>query len=140
MTRFGGGWTREDVLRILKDSRIGKLWRAGMMLAVALRAGGLIALGNAWLAAAALVIAAAVGRLVILAVMAVVPPVPAREGLAKDVGQVADWGTSRAEQCGARRCCCLPSCTTLAVFCCRVSRSPSSSSGSVATCCGASAG
>lgn len=90
---FGGGWTREDVLRILKDSRIGSYGALGLMLAVALRAGGLIALGDAWLAAAALVIAGAVGRLVILALMAVVPPVPAREGLAKDVGQVADWGT-----------------------------------------------
>ena len=90
---FGGGWTREDVLRILKDSRIGSYGALGLVLAVALRAGGLMALDNVWLAAAALVIAGAVGRLVILVVMAVVPPVPARDGLAKDVGQVADWGT-----------------------------------------------
>lgn len=90
---FGGGWTREDVLRILKDSRIGSYGALGLVLAVALRAGGLIALGDVWSAVAALVIAGMVGRLVILAVMAVVPPVPARDGLAKDVGQVADWGT-----------------------------------------------
>ncbi len=89
---FGGGWTREDVLKILKDSRIGSYGALGLVLAVALRAGGLIALADVWSAAAALVIAGAVGRLVILAVMAVVPPVPARDGLAKDVGQVADWG------------------------------------------------
>ncbi len=90
---FGGGWTREDVLTILKDSRIGSYGALGLVLAVALRAGGLMALGDVWSAVAALVIAGAIGRLVILAVMAVVPPVPAREGLAKDVGQVADWGT-----------------------------------------------
>jgi adenosylcobinamide-GDP ribazoletransferase len=90
---FGGGWTRDDVLRILKDSRIGSYGALGLMLAVALRAGGLIALGDVWHAAAVLVIAGMAGRLVILAVMAVVPPVPARDGLAKDVGQVADWGT-----------------------------------------------
>jgi adenosylcobinamide-GDP ribazoletransferase len=90
---FGGGWTREDVLRILKDSRIGSYGALGLVLAVALRAGGLIALGDVWHVAAALVVAGGVGRLVILAVMAVVPPVPARDGLAKDVGQVADWGT-----------------------------------------------
>lgn len=90
---FGGGWTREDVLRILKDSRIGSYGALGLVLAVALRAGGLIALGDVWHAAATLVVAGGVGRLVILAVMAVVPPVPARDGLAKDVGQVADWGT-----------------------------------------------
>jgi adenosylcobinamide-GDP ribazoletransferase len=90
---FGGGWTRDDVLRILKDSRIGSYGALGLILAVALRAGALIALDNAWLAAAALVIAGAFARLIILAVMAVVPPVPARDGLAKDVGQVADWST-----------------------------------------------
>jgi adenosylcobinamide-GDP ribazoletransferase len=90
---FGGGWTRDDVLRILKDSRIGSYGALGVILAVALRAGGLMALNSVWLAAAALVIAGAVGRLVILAVMVVVPPVPAREGLAKDVGQVANWDT-----------------------------------------------
>lgn len=90
---FGGGWTRDDVLRILKDSRVGSYGALGLFFAVALRAGGLIALADAWNAAAALVIAGAFGRLAILAVMAVVPPVPARDGLAKDVGQVADWTT-----------------------------------------------
>jgi adenosylcobinamide-GDP ribazoletransferase len=90
---FGGGWTRDDVLRILKDSRIGSYGALGLILAVALRAGGLIALSDPWAAAAVLTIAGAVGRLVILAVMAVVAPVPARDGLAKDVGQVADWET-----------------------------------------------
>jgi adenosylcobinamide-GDP ribazoletransferase len=90
---FGGGWTRDDVLRILKDSRIGSYGALGLFFAVALRAGGLIALADAWSAAAALLIAGTFGRLAILAVMAVVPPVPAREGLAKDVGQVADWST-----------------------------------------------
>jgi adenosylcobinamide-GDP ribazoletransferase len=90
---FGGGWTRDDVLRILKDSRIGSYGALGLVLAVGLRAGGLIALSDPWAAAAVLVIAGTMGRLVILAVMAVVPPVPARDGLAKDVGQVADWET-----------------------------------------------
>ena len=92
---FGGGWTREDVLKILKDSRIGSYGALGLVLAVALRAGALISLGDIWSAAAALIIAGAAGRLLILAVMALVPPVPAREGLAKDVGQIADWGTFR---------------------------------------------
>lgn len=90
---FGGGWTRDDVLRILKDSRIGSYGALGLFFAVALRGGGLIALADAWSAALALVIAGVFGRLAILAVMAVVPPVPARDGLAKDVGQVADWTT-----------------------------------------------
>jgi adenosylcobinamide-GDP ribazoletransferase len=90
---FGGGWTREEVLRILKDSRIGSYGALGLLFAIALRAGGLIAMADPWKAAMALVISGAMGRLVILAVMALVPPVPARDGLAKDVGQVADWKT-----------------------------------------------
>jgi adenosylcobinamide-GDP ribazoletransferase len=90
---FGGGWTREDVLRILKDSRVGSFGALGLLLAILLRAGGLIAAVSVVKAALVLVFAGAVGRLVILAVMSVVPPVPAREGLSKDVGQEADWGT-----------------------------------------------
>jgi adenosylcobinamide-GDP ribazoletransferase len=90
---FGGGWTREDVLRILKDSRVGSFGALGLILAVALRAGGLIDLGTAASAGFALIVSGAVGRQLILAIMSLVPPVPAREGLSKDVGQVADWAT-----------------------------------------------
>lgn len=90
---FGGGWTRDDVLRILKDSRIGSYGALGLGLAVALRAAGLIAIADPWNVAIAFVISGVLGRLTILAVMSLVPPVPARDGLAKDVGQVADWAT-----------------------------------------------
>ena len=38
---FGGGWTRDDVLRILKDSRVGAYGALGLGLAVALRGGSL---------------------------------------------------------------------------------------------------
>ncbi len=41
---FGGGWTRDDVLRILKDSRVGSYGVLGLGLAVALRATGIAAL------------------------------------------------------------------------------------------------
>jgi alpha-ribazole phosphatase len=34
---FGGGWTRDDILRILKDSRLGSFGALGLILAVALR-------------------------------------------------------------------------------------------------------
>src|SRR5262249_57362946 len=36
---FGGGWSREDVLRIMKDSRIGSFGVLGLALALLLRAG-----------------------------------------------------------------------------------------------------
>ena len=90
---FGGGWTREDVLRILKDSRVGSFGVMGLILAVALRASGLMAIGSFWPAAVALVVSGAIGRLVVVALMATVPPVAAREGLSKDVGQDATWTT-----------------------------------------------
>jgi adenosylcobinamide-GDP ribazoletransferase len=90
---FGGGWTREDVLRILKDSRVGSFGSLGLILAVALRAAGLMSFADVTSAALALIIAGAIGRLTILAVMAVVPPVPARDGLSKDIGQRASWRT-----------------------------------------------
>ncbi len=90
---FGGGWTRDDVLRILKDSRVGSFGSLGLILAVGLRAAGLMSFPDANAAAIALIIAGALGRTVILAVMAVVPPVPARDGLSKDIGQLASWHT-----------------------------------------------
>ncbi|MFV0496105.1 adenosylcobinamide-GDP ribazoletransferase, partial [Mycobacterium sp.] len=41
---FGGGWTRDDVLRIMKDSRVGSFGALGLMLAVLLRGGCLLSL------------------------------------------------------------------------------------------------
>jgi adenosylcobinamide-GDP ribazoletransferase len=90
---FGGGWTRDDVLRILRDSRVGSFGSLGLMLAVGLRAAGLMSCADVTAAAIAVVCAGAMGRAVILAVMAAVPPVPARDGLSKDIGQLASWRT-----------------------------------------------
>lgn len=83
---FGGGWTRDDVLRILRDSRVGSFGALGLTLAVLLRAGGLAALDPGVLVAAT-VASATLGRWVILLVMATLAPVPGRDGLARDVGQ-----------------------------------------------------
>ena len=83
---FGGGWTREDILRILKDSRVGSFGALGLGLAVLLRAGATAALPPADLLAAT-VAAATWGRFVILPIMALVPPVPDRPGSARDFGQ-----------------------------------------------------
>jgi adenosylcobinamide-GDP ribazoletransferase len=86
---FGGGWTREDTLRILKDSRIGSFGALGLGLAVGLRAAALISIADLERAAFVLIAAGGIGRLVILAVMAAVPPVAGRDGLSKDIGQEA---------------------------------------------------
>ncbi|MEM8931143.1 MAG: adenosylcobinamide-GDP ribazoletransferase [Acidobacteriota bacterium] len=86
---FGGGWTREDVLRILKDSRLGTYGALALFLAVAVRAvavGELIAL-DTMLLFVTVVASAALGRAAIVVLMAWVPPVTGRESLARDVGQ-----------------------------------------------------
>ncbi len=81
---MGGGLTREDKLRIFKDSRIGSYGALGLMLAVALRAALLIALPVEFIGPA-LIASGTLGRLTILLVMAQVAPVVDRAGLAKDI-------------------------------------------------------
>jgi adenosylcobinamide-GDP ribazoletransferase len=86
---FGGGYTAEDVRRIMKDSRIGSYGALGLGLAVALRAVLLMSLPVAeqplW-SAAAIIGSACFARLVVVAAMAFIPPVPTGTGLAKDIG------------------------------------------------------
>lgn len=88
---FGGGWTREDVLRILKDSRVGAFGALGLGLAVALR-GGAMAAVPADLFAAAVVASAALGRWAVLPAMWLLPPVPERASISRDVGRAIGPG------------------------------------------------
>lgn len=83
---FGGGWTREDVLRILKDSRIGSFGALGLGLAVALRGGALASLETSQLLTAAAA-SACLGRWAVLPAMWALPPLSDRESLSRDVGQ-----------------------------------------------------
>ncbi len=89
---FGGGWTRDDVLRIMKDSRVGSFGALGLGLAVALRWATLAAVppGEVVLAAA---LAGAAGRLCVVALMRAIPPVPDRASLTRDVGERASLTT-----------------------------------------------
>lgn len=88
---FGGGWTRERTLEILRDSRIGTYGVLGVAFAVALRGAAMLALFAAdahvlsW--ASAIIAAAAIGRWMMVVAMWAVAPVPNREGLAQDVGR-----------------------------------------------------
>ena len=91
---FGGGWTRDDTLLIMKDSRVGSFGALGLGLAVALRTVALMMIGSVWHAAFVLIAAGGISRLVTLAVMSCVPPVPSRDGLSKDIGQEASLGTA----------------------------------------------
>jgi adenosylcobinamide-GDP ribazoletransferase len=82
---FGGGWTTEDVLRILKDSRIGTYGALGLLLAVLLRWSTLQGFVGVQLLVVS-VASSAWGRLLIVVLMTWVPPVPGRAGLARDIG------------------------------------------------------
>jgi adenosylcobinamide-GDP ribazoletransferase len=73
---LGGGRTAEDVLRIMKDSRIGAFGALALGFAVALRGAGLVALEDPMRAALALVVAGAAARLMMLAVLWRVPALP----------------------------------------------------------------
>jgi adenosylcobinamide-GDP ribazoletransferase len=85
---FGGGWTREDVLRIMKDSRIGSYGALGLILALGLRGGALASLaGRTELLLASSIAASTLGRWAILIVMARLPPVAERASLARDIGE-----------------------------------------------------
>ncbi len=89
---FGGGWTREDVLRILKDSRVGSYGVVALVGALALRGGAMAHLASRygfeqWLLWAVPVVGSAMlGRLMIVVVMSIVPPISDRNGLSRDIG------------------------------------------------------
>ena len=87
---FGGGWTREDVLRIMKDSRVGSFGALGLTLAVLLRGGCLLSVAPDEMGAA-VAASAAVGRGASLLMMTASPPVPDRDGSARGVGQRIGW-------------------------------------------------
>lgn len=94
---FGGGWNREQILAILKDSRIGTYGMLGLSFAVALRIGSLVSIVSQfgtqrWIYwAAALVASAAVARWMMVLAMVLVPPVAQRESLARDVANAVSW-------------------------------------------------
>lgn len=88
---FGGARTREDLLRIMKDSRVGAFGLVGLVLLMALRAGALVSAGDAWAAAAMLVISGVMGRLAMVVVLAAVPPAPETVGLGSGMSRGADF-------------------------------------------------
>lgn len=95
---FGGGHSRDDILTILADSRVGAFGALGLFFAVSLRAGALFALVSprglaGWATwSSALVASSAWGRYAIVVAMALVPPVVGRESLARSVGsELTGW-------------------------------------------------
>ncbi len=87
---FGGGYTKDRVLEILRDSRIGAYGSVAIILALAIRSGTLMSMQLPVLAAA-LIASATLGRLMILPAMVLLPPLQGRDSIAKDAGQGAAW-------------------------------------------------
>ncbi|HEX3658676.1 MAG TPA: adenosylcobinamide-GDP ribazoletransferase [Pirellulales bacterium] len=79
---FGGGWTRDDVLRIFEDSRVGSYGVLGLCLAVLLRADLFASLAPGNVVAAAMA-SATLGRWAILPAMAALAPIAGRSSLAE---------------------------------------------------------
>jgi adenosylcobinamide-GDP ribazoletransferase len=83
---FGGGRTREDKLRIMRDPRVGSYGAIALVLAVLARAGALAALAAPWAVGAALVTAGAASRAALPPVMASLPNART-DGLAAGAGR-----------------------------------------------------
>ncbi|MGC3963258.1 MAG: adenosylcobinamide-GDP ribazoletransferase [Rhodocyclaceae bacterium] len=86
---FGGGWQRADVLRIMKDSRIGSFGAMALIMGLLTKFVALDALGNAGplLPCLALVVIHPLSRAAALWIMAVLPYVRDEDSRAKPVAQ-----------------------------------------------------
>ncbi len=87
---FGGGFTRERVLEILKDSRLGSYGVLALVLALLLRAGATSTLPLERILPA-VVAAATFGRWCGVLLLWRAPTIPERAGLARDLSRVG-WG------------------------------------------------
>jgi len=85
---LGGGWTRERVLEIMKDSRIGAYGAMALWCLLMLRWAALVAFERR--AILALPLAMVLGRWSIAFVLRLLPPIG--QGLAKEVHKGLGWG------------------------------------------------
>ena len=84
---LGGGWSRERVLEIMKDSRLGTYGTLGLVIGVGLRVttmAALIPTGWSW-TLATIVAASTLGRLAIIGMMVTTQPVTDRKSQANNV-------------------------------------------------------
>jgi adenosylcobinamide-GDP ribazoletransferase len=87
---LGGGWTREKVLEILKDSRHGTFGVLALVLGIGLRVLLIAEIGPV-AGLYAIPISAMIGRWSILWIMAWIPPIEDRHTMARDVGSQTSW-------------------------------------------------
>jgi len=92
---LGGGWTRERVLEIMKDSRLGTYGTTSLIIGLGLRVATTAALlPSGWLwTLASIVAASTLGRVAILGMMISTEPIPGRDSHAKDISGTQSWKT-----------------------------------------------
>lgn len=92
---LGGGWTREQVLQIMKDSRLGTYGTVALVLGVGARAAAMASLvgGSVAWPLVAITAAAVWGRMAIVAMMASTPPIENRDSQANDISATQTWMT-----------------------------------------------
>jgi adenosylcobinamide-GDP ribazoletransferase len=83
---FGGGWQKEDILRILKDSRIGSYGAAALIIALILRILAIASFDGILLQTVAITASASIGRLATVISVGILKPVESRQSLAKEAG------------------------------------------------------
>jgi adenosylcobinamide-GDP ribazoletransferase len=92
---LGGGWTRERVLEIMKDSRLGTYGTIALVLGVGTRIAAtteLVAFDFKW-AVLCIIAASTIGRIAILVMMATTSPITDRDSQAKDVAGTQSGNT-----------------------------------------------
>ncbi|QEG38204.1 Cobalamin synthase [Roseimaritima ulvae] len=92
---LGGGWTRAQVLKIMKDSRLGTYGTVALVVGVGGRAAAMASLvtdGIVW-PLLAITAAAAWGRIAIVAMMVFTAPIENRDSHAKDISGMQTGAT-----------------------------------------------
>ena len=97
---FGGGTTRDDKLRIMRDSRTGAYGVMAVVFSIGIRAALISGLFSPQLAVLALIVAHGVSRAMVVAVMAVLDPART-DGLGVGVGNPSMNGVMAALVIGA---------------------------------------
>ena len=84
---LGGGWTREQVLEIMKDSRLGTYGTLALVTGVGCRAAAVASIVSnwGWWTPIPLMAASSLGRIAIVAMMATTAPIEDRASQARDV-------------------------------------------------------
>lgn len=92
---LGGGWSRDQVLEIIRDSRLGTYGVLALVIGVGLRVAAIASLlSSGWLWTIASIVAASTfGRLAIVGMMVTTSPVPDRASQANDLSEAQTWRT-----------------------------------------------